>query len=295
MPEFKHVQSFTALKPPDLKAPSTLAKPLLLSLKSGQVKIPNGCKILDTLPLPPPRPSKGESMAQAESSTPERISSSVCPCTWHQIKIAFPFSPEEFVREAINRGHPSNVFQGVTEALNKAIQANAQMDLGDLIKMRTVFFNHWTQRAKALACKEKKLHQSLPTHRREILKGKRLLLMKEMLTELGYRDVTLVDDLISGFCLVGQTPEAAALPSTFQPALLSENDLLHECRVANMAILDSTRSTGDLELDRELWNKSREEVTKGWLAKVEDLQDALDNGRISKRFSSSTRWEGKMH
>ena len=292
MPEFKHVQSLTALKPPDLKAPSTLAKPLLLSLKSGQVKIPKGCKILAALPLPPPGPSKGGSMAQAESSNLEkenegrleRVSSSVCPNTWHQIRVAFPFSPEEFVREAINRGHPSNVFQGVTVALNKAIQANAQMDLSDLIKMRTVFFNHWTQRAKALTCEEKKLHQSLPTHRREILKGKRLLLMKEMLTELGYRDVTLVDDLISGFSLVGQTPDAAALPSTFQPAFLSEDDLLHERRDANLAILHSTQSTGDAELDHELWTKSQEEVNKGWLAKIDDLKDAVNNGRISRRF-----------
>ena len=258
----------------------------------GKKNNPEGCKILDALPLPPPGPSKGENVAQAESSDLEKVterrreglSSSAYPFTWHQIKVAFPFSPEEFVMEAVSRGHPSNVFQGVTEALNKAIQASAQMNLGDLIKMRTAFFNHWTQRAKALANEEQKLHQSLPTHRRKILKGKRLLLMKEMLTELGYRDVTLVDDLISGFCLVGQTPEAAALPSTFQPALLSEDDLLHDCRAANLAILDSTRSSGDLELDSELWNKSREEVAKGWLAKVDDLQVALDNGRISKRF-----------
>ena len=213
-----------------------------------------------------------------------RVSDSVHSAKWHQVRVAFPFSPEEFVREAVCRGHPSSVFQGVTEALCKTIAANAKMSLGDMIKMRAEFFGHWTMRAKALANDEKKLHQSLPPHRREILKGKRLLLMKEMLTELGYRDAALVDDLISGFCLVGQTPDAAALPSTFQPALLSEDDLLHECRDANMAILDSTQSTRDKELDRELWNKSQEEVTKGWLAKVDDLQDALTNGRISKRF-----------
>ena len=65
--------------------------------------------------------------------------------------------------------------------------------------------------------------------RREILAGKRLLLMREMLPELGYRDVTLVDDLINGFSLVGQTPDAAALPSTSQPAFLSKEDLLYEC------------------------------------------------------------------
>ena len=157
------------------------------------------------------------------------------------------------------------------------------MNLCDLIKMRAEFFGHWTQRAKALA-NDEKLHQSLPAHRREILKGKRLLLMREMLTELGYRDVTLVDGLISGFCLVGQTPDAAAFPSTFQPALLTEDDLLQECRDANLAILHSTQSTGDEELDRELWSKSQEEVEKGWLAKVDDLQDAMDNGRVSRRF-----------
>ena len=37
-------------------------------------------------------------------------------------------------------------------------------------------------------------------------------------------------------------------------------------------------------MDRELWNKSQEEVEKGWLAKVDDLQDAMNNGRISRRF-----------
>ena len=176
------------------------------------------------------------------------------------------------------------MYQGVTEALSKAIAANVNMSLSALIKMRATFFSHWTMRAKALASDEKKLHQSLPKHRQEILKGKRLLLMKEMLNELGYRDVSLVDDKISGFHLVGQTPDAPTLPSTFQPALLSEDDLLHECQDANLAILHSTQSTGDCELDSELWNKSQDEVKRGWLAKVDDVPDALTNGRISKRF-----------
>ena len=285
MPEFKHVQTLQALKPPDLKVPSTLSTPLLLSLKSGQVRIPQGCKILDALPMcsaPLPGLSTGDSMASAEA--PDLAKVDVHSTKWHQIRVAFPFSPEEFVREAVYRGHPCSVFQGVTEALGKAIAANAKLSVSDLIKRRIDFFGHWTTRAKALANDERKLHQSLPMHRREILKGKRLLLMKEMLTELGYRDAALVDDLISGFCLVGQTPEAETLPSTFQPALLSEEDLLRECQDANVAILHSTKSTGDRELDNELWSRSQEEVAKGWLAKVDNLQEALANGRISRRF-----------
>ena len=66
-------------------------------------------------------------MAQAESpglgkedeERSEKASSSMCPTTWHQIRVAFPFSPEEFVREAVTKEHPSSVFQGVTEALAK--------------------------------------------------------------------------------------------------------------------------------------------------------------------------------
>ena len=82
LPEFKHVQSLTALKPPDLKVPCTLAKPLLLSLKSGQVKIPKGCKILDALPLHKdatlPCPSMGGFMATAESQDPEKEEEEPC-------------------------------------------------------------------------------------------------------------------------------------------------------------------------------------------------------------------------
>ena len=163
----------------------------------------------------------GDSLASTESPDLKkedkrefnRVSDSVHSAKWHQVRVAFPFSPEEFVREAVCRGHPSSVFQGVTEALCKAINANAKMSLGDMIKMRAVF-GHWTMRARALANDGKKLHQSLPPHRREILKGKRLLLMKETLTELGYRDATLVDDLNGGFCLVGQMPDSASLSTS---------------------------------------------------------------------------------
>ena len=185
MPEFKHVQSLHALKPPDLKVPSTLAAPLILSLKSGQVRIPKGCKILDAFPLCAAfltGPLVGDSMASRESPDLKkedkrelnRVSDSVHSAKWHQVRVAFPFSPEEFVREAVCRGHPSSVFQGVTEALCKAINASAKMSLGDMIKMRAEFFRHWTMRARALASDEKKLHQSLPPHRREILKDSSL-------------------------------------------------------------------------------------------------------------------------
>ena len=56
---------------------------------------------------------------------------------------------------------------------------------------------------------EKALHEGLSDHLKKILGGKRLLLWKEILLDLGYPDAAVVDDMVSGFALTleffGQT------------------------------------------------------------------------------------------
>ena len=51
--------------------------------------------------------------------------------------------------------------------------------------------------------RKKSLHDGLPDHLKRILEGKRLLLWKEILMDLGYPDASVVDDMISGFALTG--------------------------------------------------------------------------------------------
>ena len=55
------------------------------------------------------------------------------------------------------------------------------------------------KRAKELEADERKLHADLPPHLQHILKGKRLLLLKEVLEDLQYPDQSLVDEIASGF------------------------------------------------------------------------------------------------
>ena len=50
----------------------------------------------------------------------------------------------------------------------------------------------WSQRCKELDSEEKALHANLKTHSRLVLRGKRLLLSKEMLEAYEYPDKTLV-------------------------------------------------------------------------------------------------------
>jgi hypothetical protein len=54
---------------------------------------------------------------------------------------------------------------------------------------RAAFMKKWLKRSLELRADETELHKQMPPHLRQILKGKRLLLLKEILIELEYQDV----------------------------------------------------------------------------------------------------------
>ena len=132
-----------------------------------------------------------------------------------------PYTPAEFLAEAVNRGHPHDLFSGVSDSMLKAIKSNASMTASQVIAYRAAFFKKWTKRAAELDQKGKELHSTLPKHHQQILRGKRLLLMEDMLNHFGHRDSGIVKEIIQGFDLVGDTAEVATLPAAFQPAPLS--------------------------------------------------------------------------
>ena len=70
----------------------------------------------------------------------------------------------------------------------------------------------WSARAKELSAAEAKLHADLPGHLQHWLKGKRFLLLKEVLTELRFPDENLVDEICSGFTLHGWMTESDVFP-----------------------------------------------------------------------------------
>ena len=67
---------------------------------------------------------------------------------------------------------------------------------------------------------EQALHQKLPQHLQRILEGKRLLLWREILVDLEYPDVAVIDDMCSGFKLTGWAPSTAVFrPDVRRPSL----------------------------------------------------------------------------
>ncbi len=69
-----------------------------------------------------------------------------------------------------------------------------------------------TERAKELARDEVAFQAKAPERLRSLLKGKRLLLLKEMLNDLQYPDTSLLDDILNGFPITGWLPKNNVFP-----------------------------------------------------------------------------------
>ena len=72
-----------------------------------------------------------------------------------------------------------------------------------LAKKRALYLKRWTARAKELAVAEEQLREQMPEHVRGVVGQKRLVLLGEMLSDLGYPDDKLVSDIAAGFRLSG--------------------------------------------------------------------------------------------
>ena len=93
-------------------------------------------------------------------------------------------------------------------------------------------------RAKELQAKETELHNTLPEHLRSVLKGKRILLWKEMLLELGYADAKIMDEVVKGFSMTGWTEESGVFQQNVRPPELTVNQLKLGL---NHAVVDALR------------------------------------------------------
>ena len=125
--------------------------------------------------------------------------------------------------------------------------------------------------------------QSLPPHIRASLKNKRILLFKEMLEAARYPDKAVADDMASGFNLVGHLELPAGWAPDFRPASISAADLAALSRDGNQQIIRDVASSSSFT--EELWQKSMEEVSKGWSEGPFSFDELPEGAIISKRFA----------
>eukprot|EP00435_Cladocopium_sp_Y103_P025107 s3819_g6.t1 len=194
------------------------------------------------------------------------------------------WTPELFLLQAVEAGHPFSNFSGLQSEVRKACECVATQSPVEVINNRCSKLGEWLKLSKSLQNDEERLKASMTVERRGILKTKRILLMRHIIETEGYEDKELANDLESGFSLVGEVPTSNVLPKKLLTASISTDDLLENSQRANTALRYMTRGSGDAELDNKLWEKTMTEVDKGWMKGPLPWSALTSSSTVSRRF-----------
>ena len=196
--------------------------------------------------------------------------------------VGIPREPTDFVQRATQTGHPRTIAIHLSDKVKQVLEDNFIGDEYKLTKDRALFLWKWSTRAKELSAAEAKLHASLPDHLRHLLKGKRLLLMKEVLTELGYPDEKLVDEICSGFTLHGWMTETNVFPKETKRPEYTLEMVKNLAQGTSRMIWGQVGATADDDLARATWTSTLEELEKQWVWR--DVSSDVDSVVLAIRF-----------
>ena len=148
---------------------------------------------------------------------------------------------------------------------------------------------------------ETRLHKSLDTHIAKILQGKRLLLLKRLMDNVGVGDDKLVDDILTGFNLTGAVHDSGLFNVKDRPldAQITVEELLRQSKWRVPAAVANARPSGNDKDDRRLIEVCEDEVAKGWAAgpfTVEQVDSLHGPGRwvAARRFGVWQSAAGKQ-
>ena len=174
-------------------------------------------------------------------------------------------SMESFLDLSLCVQHPFDLLFKPLDSQIKSLFRILTSSSSELVKSRLNTLSEIRARRAELEADESQLHASMPEHIRTVLKGKRLLLFKELLEGSGYPDLGIVDDIIRGFDPVGQTPDCGIFEKALIPASISEDELKARAPLARKQLIREIEDTSISENDNELWDQSIKECEHGWL------------------------------
>ena len=211
------------------------------------------------------------------------------PCVTCLKLVGIFWTEEEFVKQATTARHPLSLEAAVPPQLLDTLAFHASNDEAAVARARVAFISTWTKRAIQLEKQEQVLKSNMDTSVACAVKEKRILVFEEMLRATQFPDLGVVDELREGSDLTGDVPPTGMLPGKFEPALISESELqANAARVRQVAIAEM-RSSGDEFIDRVVWQKTMEEVEKGWLIGPLDESQVPVDRPLSRRFGLKQR------
>ena len=206
------------------------------------------------------------------------------PDTEHTITVGVHHTPEEFVQQALVIGHPTRFHSFFPDEMNEVVQHCAHNTPGGLAQERTEEIKRWIHLASSLSEAEHRLKENMSSRRKQVLQGKNLLLFKALMEDAKHRDSDLVDQLASGFDLTGGLPESNVFARKMRPAAMSCVELRRISELCRQSMLQTVVSSGDPELDSQLYAATMKEVSKGFLIGPVELADLPEGSTLTRCF-----------
>ena len=228
---------------------------------------------VDTASLPP---------HARKLSTPKR--GYVASAAKDQVTIGIHFSPEEFVQEALKLRHPTEQQSLFPKEVRENVTHLSTCTVHQIATERTEQIRKWTAFAIDTDKEEKASKLTLSHRIADVLKDKRLKLLDRLIKDAGHEDHTLVEGLTKGFDLTGALPRSGVFSQKFRPASMTCDDLRKVSEISKSVIIESLQSSGDPELDQDLFEATMKEVSKGFLEGPVCQSSLPPGSTLTKRF-----------
>ena len=191
-------------------------------------------------------------------------------------------SPLAFATLSKQLLHPYDTLVQLPDCLLKVIFKQLTLSPHELAAARLRKLQTWRSWAGELQEQEKSLKASMHPDVADILKPKRICLMKKIAQEMSWPDMCIFDEMTSGFRLVGDGSKSGLFRPGAKLASLSEDDLLDASESLRPQLLQKVmRERPDADSE-ELRNMTEKEASeKKW------LQGPFSHDEISSRFG---RW-----
>ena len=155
------------------------------------------------------------------------------------------------------------------------------------------------KRVAELRGDEQQLHQQLAREVEVVLKGKNLLVWKELMAQTRFDDSSIFEEMKDGFRLCGQAKASGAFPLGHQPAQQSVEELKKQAKWLRASVIGKCRPFDGGDLDQITWDKTIEERDLGWISgpySLLEMEQMMEDQPwiVTRRFlSSSTERQGE--
>ena len=179
--------------------------------------------------------------------------------------IGYPWSPDEFLEQSKKVIHPFDDQVVVPQRIAQIIHDAAVKGKDWVKNKRSSNLKWYTMRLKEFEVEEERVHSQMNPDVEKVVKEKKISLFKEMLNDILYDDLEVVDVIKMGVKIVGHLKRLGIWEESEdkRPKCTMEN-LWAGAREAQESVL-KPRCSVDRDMDDEVWRGTLDEVIEGSL------------------------------